>query len=242
MAVVFVELRQEYPVLDLKLFKIRLFAAGSVTGFFNSLAFNCGPFLRSLYLQLVMGYSPLDTGAMLIPLNIVVFIVSPISGKFADKYGGRWLSSVGLLLNAIALFWFASLNINSTYTMILVSLIIFGFGRALFASPNSASVMGSVPPDKRGTANGVRMTINQTGNVLSIPFSLLLMTLVMPFDRLTTMVSGDQLTNPDDINLFLSAVNRACLILGIITLVAIIPSLLRGPKTDTAAPSPAKVL
>ena len=59
---------------------------------------------------------------------------------------------MGLALNACGLFWFASLNEKSSYTSILVSLMLFGFGRAMFTSPNSSSVMGSVPPEKRGVA------------------------------------------------------------------------------------------
>ena len=78
-AVVFVELRQKHPTLDLTLFKIRLFAAGNLTSFLNSLAFSCGPFLRSLYLQLILGYSALKTGILLIPMEIVMFALSPIS-------------------------------------------------------------------------------------------------------------------------------------------------------------------
>ena len=156
-----VERRQKYPTLDLSLFKIRLFAAGNLTSFLNSLAFSCGPFLRSLYLQLIMGYSAFKAGVMLIPMEIVVFVLSPISGRLADKYGSRVLSSIGLALNASALFWFSTLNEKSSYSAILISLILFGFGRALFASPNSSSVMGSVPAERRGVANGVRMTLNR---------------------------------------------------------------------------------
>jgi len=80
---------------------------------------------------------------MLIPMEIVVFALSPISGRLADRYGSRVLSSVGLGLNATALFWFSTLSATSSYGSVLVSLILFGFGRALFASPNSSSVMSS---------------------------------------------------------------------------------------------------
>ena len=93
--VIIVELKQKYPTLDLSLFKIRLFAAANLTGFLNSLAFSCGPFLRSLYLQLILGYSALKAGVILIPMEIVVFVLSPISGRLADRYGSRVLSSVG---------------------------------------------------------------------------------------------------------------------------------------------------
>ncbi len=167
---------------------------------------------------------------MLIPMEIVVFALSPISGRLSDKYGSRVLSSVGLALNASALFWFSTLNEKSSYNAILISLILFGLGRALFTSPNSSSVMGSVPAERRGVANGIRMTLNMTGGVLSIPFSLLLMTLVMPYARLSQIVSSSQLISSDELFAFLQAVNHACLILGVITALAVIPSLLRGPR------------
>ena len=237
---IFVERGQRYPTLDLNLFKIRLFAAGNLAGFLNSVAFNCGPFLRSLYLQLVMGYSALRAGVVLIPMEIVVLAVSPISGRLADKYGSRVLSSIGLALNAAALFWFSTLNEKSTYAAILISLVLFGLGRALFISPNSSSVMGSVPAERRGVANGVRMTLNMTGGVTSVPLSLLLMTLVMPYDRLSQIVSSSQLIGSGELTIFLRAINHACLILGVIILIAIIPSLLRGPR-ETSSNVPGKI-
>jgi EmrB/QacA subfamily drug resistance transporter len=236
-AVILVELRIKFPTLDLSLFKIRLFAAGNVAAFLNSLAFSCGPFLRSLYLQLILGYSAAKTGVLLIPMEIIIFAISPISGRMADKYGSRILCSVGLAFNAAALIWFSTLNQKSSYSEVLVSLALFGFGMALFSSPNSSSEMGSVPPEKRGVANGIRMTVNQTGAVLSVPFSLLLMTLVMPYNKLSQIVGSSQLISSNEVPIFLRSINHACLILGFVTLAAIIPSLMRGSKLNAAAAS-----
>ena len=238
LVVVFIELRQKYPTLDLKLFKIRRFAAGNVASFLCILAFACGPFLRSLYLQLILGYSALKTGVLLIPMEIVMFVLSPLSGRLADKYGSRVLSSIGLALIASALFWFSTLNQGSSYGAVLISLVLFGFGMSLFASPNVSSVMSSVPAEKRGIANGIRMTLSQTAGVLSIPFSLLLMTLVMPYTKLSKIVGSSQLVNSDEVPIFMKAINHACFILGIIVLFAIIPSLLRGPQEKTTMKIP----
>ena len=228
--VIFIELKKKNPVLDLSLFKIRLFAAGNLATFLNTIAFNSGPFLRSLYLQLVLGYSALKTGVLLIPMEIILFIVVPVSGRLADRYGSRVLSSIGLAFNAAALFWFSTLSQDSSYTTVVISLVLFGFGMGLFAAPNTSSLMGSVPEEKRGIASGIRSTVNQTAGVLSVPFSLLLMSLVMPYNQLSQIVNNTQLHNTNEIPVFLKAVNHACLILGIITLLAIIPSLLRGPR------------
>jgi MFS family permease len=167
-------------------------------------------------------------------MDILILLLNPISGRLADKYGARVLSSIGLASNAAALFWFSTLNRNSTYGPVLGSLILFGFGVALFAPANASAIMGSVPIEKRGVANGIRNTISQTAGVLSIPFSLLLMTLVMPYKQLSQLVGGSQLLVTAEIPAFLKAVNHACLILGIVALLGIIPSVLRGPHENTA--------
>ncbi len=241
MTMLYVEHRQKFPTLDLSLFKIRMYAGGSLASFLNSVAFSCGPFLRSLYLQLVLGYTAFQAGIALIPMEIMVFVLSPISGRLADRFGGRFLSSAGLAMNAAALFWFSRLGQHASYASILVSLVLFGFGRALFISPNSSSVMSSVPAEKRGVANGVRMTLNMTGGVLSVPLSLLLMTFVMPYSRLSDIVGGQQLAGSGELGTFLRAINWACLVLSLITLLAIVPSMLRGgrPGPRKAAPVPA---
>jgi MFS family permease len=175
---------------------------------------------------------------LLIPMQIAVLILSPISGRLSDRYGSRVLCSAGLALNAAALIWFSTLNEKSSYSDILISLVLFGVGMALFGAPNTSSIMSSVPAEKRGIANGIRTTLRQTGSAISLPFSLLLMTLVMPYDELSQIVSGSQLVSSDELNIFLSAINHACLILGIIVLLAIIPSLLRGPRQESAEKIP----
>jgi EmrB/QacA subfamily drug resistance transporter len=236
--VIFVELRQKYPTLDLNLFKIRLFAAGNIAGFLNAIAFSCGPFLLSLYLQVVLGYSALKSGVFLIPMEIAVVVLSLISGRLSDKYGGRVLCSIGLALNASAFICFSTLNEKSWYGAVLAGLLLFGSGRALFAPPNINSIMSSVIPEKRGVANGIRTTLTQTANVLSVPFSLLLMTMVIPYDRLSQIVGISQLINSNETSVFLKAIKLAFLVLGIITMFAIIPSVLRGPQQKTIVKVP----
>jgi EmrB/QacA subfamily drug resistance transporter len=233
--VIFIELRQKYPTLDLTLFKIRLFTAGNIASFLNSITFGSAPFLISLYLQLILGYSALKTGVLLVPMEIVVLVLAPISGKLSDRYGSRGLSSLGLALNGAAVIWFSTLNERSAYSAVIVGLVIFGMGRALFSTPNNSSIMSSVSAEKRGAANGIRSTLVQTAAAISVPFSLLIMTLVMPYDQLSQFASGSQLINPSQLPAFLKAIKLACLILGLINLSAIIPSLMRGPQ-KTAAP------
>jgi MFS family permease len=180
----------------------------------------------------------MKTGLLLIPMEILIFILSPISGRLSDRIGSRVLTCLGLAVNASALFWFSTLNQHSSYSAILVSLVLFGIGISLFASPNVSSIMGSVPPERRGIANGISMTLSQTGSVLSVPFSLLLMTLVMPYARLSQIVGSTQLISSTELPQFMAAINHACFILGIIVLCAIIPSALRGPQPKITGKNP----
>ena len=137
--------------------------------------------------------SPSKTGLLLIPMDSLILVLNPISGRLADRYGSRVLSSLGMAFNAAALIWFSTLNERSSYGTVLVSLLLFGMGLALFAPAITSSIMGSVPPEKRGVSSGIVNTINQTAAVLSIPLSLLLMTLVMPYNKISQIVSGSQL-------------------------------------------------
>jgi len=155
------KLQQKHPTLDLTLFKIRLFAAGSLTGFMNSLSFQLRAVSPVIISPIDSGYSAAKTGILLIPMEIHYLLISPISGRLADRYGGQVLSSIGLLLNASALIWFSTLNQKSSYSAVLISLVLFGLGSAnVRILPISVLLMGSVPAEKRGVANGIRMTFN----------------------------------------------------------------------------------
>lgn len=225
-----VERRVPHPTLDLDLFKMRLFSAGNLASFLNSLAFNSLPFLLTLYFQLIRGQDALTTGILFIPLEAAVLIVGPLSGRLSDIYGARGLCTLGLLFSGAALLWFGTIDMNTGYAGLTLALIASGIGRGLFISPNASSIMGPVPPSKRGVANGVRTTIVQTGIVVSLPLSLAFMTLGMPYNQLAQLSVGSTNLTAGSINAFLSATHYAFYILAIVTLVALVPSILRGPK------------
>lgn len=229
---VVIEIKQRYPAIDLKLFKIKLFTAGNISSLLNAISFVSLPFILTLYFQLVKLYDPFTAGLLLIPMEVTVVLLGPISGKLSDKYGARGLSSIGLALNSLSLLWFSTINEESPYSTIAAGLCLAGIGTGLFRSPNASSIMGSIPPERRGVANGVRATILNTGMLLSIPLSLTLMTLGMPYERLSQLASGAQLISTGELARFMNAIRYAFLSLSIINATAIIPSLLRGAKIN----------
>ncbi len=226
----FHETRVEYPVLDLSLFKVRPFAAGNLSNFFNGLAFAALAFELTLYFELVLGYSAFQTGLALIPMDFTLIVVGPISGRLSDRYGGRGLSTIGLAITSVALLIFSTFSIETDFTTIAGALALAGFGIGLFRSPNASSVMGSVPPERRGISAGVRSTILNTSGVVSIPLALALMTAVMPYDQLAVAVNATTLNNPLEVMRLLDALRHAFYAFAAINGIGVIVSHLRGSR------------
>jgi len=227
-----VEKRVTHPILDLVLFRIRLFSAGNLASLLNSLAFSSLPFLLTLYFQIIRREDALTTGILFIPLEAAVLVGGPLSGKLSDRYGARGLCTLGLFFNAATLFWLSTTDQNTDYAAITLGLIVAGVGRALFMSPNASSIMGPVPPERRGVANGIRTTVVQTAVVVSLPLSLSFMSLAMPYSQLSQLTGETPNLAVDDTLIFLSALHYALRISALLVLSAVIPSIMRGPKMN----------
>ncbi len=187
---VYLERRVRFRVIDMKLFKIRDYAVGNFTSLLNGLTFGNLAFSMTLYFQLVRGYSPLQAGIALIPLDVALIGIGPISGRLSDRFGARWLSTLGLAICGFAFIMLGFIDSNTSQMVIIEALAVAELGIGLFRSPNASSVMGSVPPDRRGIASGVRSTIINTAIVASIPFATLLMSFSLPYDSLSTIIGG----------------------------------------------------
>src|SRR6058998_1913438 len=229
------ERRASFPVLDLSLFRIRLFTAGNIANLLSGLAFAGLAFIMTLYFQLVRGYDPLHAGIFLIPLDVTLILVGPVSGWLSDKWGARGLSSLGLLVASAGFFSLSGSDLNSPYPQIALWLAVVGFGIGLFRSPNASSVMGSVPSSKRGISSGVRATIINTSIVASIPLVLALMTADVPYSQLINiignpnLVATSQATTPYLVSI-LAGLQHALLVLSALILISAVFSLFRGSR------------
>ena len=232
-----VERRTKFPVLDLSLFKIRLFTAGNIANLLSGLAFAGLAFVMTLYFQLVRGYDPLHAGIFLIPLDATLIIIGPISGSLSDKWGARGLSTLGLIIASAGFFVLSRIDQLTDYSLIAVGLVLVGFGIGLFRSPNASSVMGSVPASKRGISSAVRATIINTSIVASIPLVIAIMTVDVPYARLVNIVSGSNLvmsiqTGNGPLTGFLPGLQHALLVFSGLILLSAVFSLLRGPRVE----------
>lgn len=234
---ILVERRIKFPVLDMSLFRIRLFTAGNIANLFSGLAFAGLAFVMTLYFQLVRGYDPLHAGIFLIPLDATLIFIGPISGSLSDKWGARGLSTLGLLVASAGFFVLSRLDGSTIYPQVVAGLVLVGFGIGLFRSPNASSVMGSVPASKRGISSAVRATIINTSIVASIPLVIAIMTADVSYGKLINIIGNPNLvtslqTGNGTVAGFLPGLQHALLVFSGLTLFSAVFSLLRGPPVE----------
>jgi MFS family permease len=165
---VLLEMRQRVPMLDLSLFRNPTFSgANTVMGVVGLAMFGIF-FYNSLYLQNVLGYSAIETGATFLPLTGLIILVAPIAGRFTDLIGPRWLVAAGLTLLTGSLLLFATLDEGSTLWNILPGLLVGGLGMGITMAPTTTAAMSSVPVDKAGVGSAVINSARQVGGSLGI--------------------------------------------------------------------------
>jgi EmrB/QacA subfamily drug resistance transporter len=167
-AFVLLELRQRRPMLDLTLFRNATFSGANVAMLLVALAMFGVFFYVSLYVQQILGYSPVEAGASFLPATILIAVLAPFVGRVVDRVGSRWLTSSGMVLLALSLVLFARLGTGSSYWEILPGLVVMGVGMALTMTPTTAAAMGSVPRDRAGVGSAVLNSMRQVGGSLGI--------------------------------------------------------------------------
>jgi EmrB/QacA subfamily drug resistance transporter len=179
-----------HPLLDMNLFKIKEFAGGTVAMMFNAIAWSGILIMVSFYLQVIVGYTPLQTGFSLLALESTFIFVAPLAGRLSDRYGSRAFCMAGLIISSVAFFLFAFINATTDISIVLLALALLGLGTGLWVSPNISSIMGSVPANRRGIASGFRITLSNVGDTISFGLAVLIMTLVIPYNVLNNLVDS----------------------------------------------------
>ncbi|HEU5271190.1 MAG TPA: MFS transporter, partial [Jatrophihabitans sp.] len=180
----FVETRIDQPMFDMRLFRIKAFAAGNLAGLLASIARGGLQFMLIIWLQGIWlplhGYdyadTPLWAGIYLLPLTVAFLVVGPVSGALSDRFGARTFATGGLLLVALSFLGLMLLPVDFNYLAFAGLLVLNGIGSGLFSSPNTTAIMNSVPAGSRGAASGMRGTFFNSGSSLSIGvfFSLMI--------------------------------------------------------------------
>ena len=160
----------------LSLFKIREFTAGNIAGLLVSIARGGIQFMLIIWLQGIWlplhGYNydqtPLWAGIFLLPMTAGFLVSGPVSGILSDRFGSRGIATAGMAVFASSFVGLMLLPVNFPYWAFATFVALNGIGSGMFASPNSSSIMGSVPPRDRGSASGMRATFQNSGTAVSI--------------------------------------------------------------------------
>jgi MFS family permease len=193
-----VELRVEEPMFRLDLFRIRAFAAGNVASLLAAMGRGGLQFILIIWLQGIWlpehGYdfskTPLWAGIYMLPLIAGFLIAGPASGWLSDRFGARPFATGGMVLAALSFFLLIVLPVGFSYVWFALILLLNGVGMGLFASPNSAGVMNSLPPTQRGAGAGMLATFMNSASVLSIGVFFTLMIVGLASALPHTLQSG----------------------------------------------------
>jgi MFS family permease len=190
---IFIEQRVKDPLFNLRLFKIRAFAAGNIASLLAAVGRGGLQFMLIIWLQGIWlplhGYSfektPLWAGIFMLPLTVGFLVAGPLSGYLSDRFGARPFATGGMLLGALSFLLLMLLPADFPYWAFALFIFLNGIGSGLFAAPNSSGIMNAVPPSERGQASGMRATTMNAGMVLSIGifFSLIIIGLSTTLPR-----------------------------------------------------------
>ena len=223
-AFLFREFRFPSPIVNLSLFRIRMFTFSSVSLLLVSLTTSMSAFLLPFYLQEILGLSPTFMGILFMSAPIFTVSLSALSGHVADRIGPTVPATTGVVSIAIAAVVGTLLRPGSHWYIPALMLGFSGLGSGLFNAPNHGAMIGSVPKDYRGFANGAIQVCFNLGNMLGIALGTLLMTLA--FQYYTGRPASEVTT--DDPVAFVWSLNKTFMVGLIIVSTAMATSLLRG--------------
>jgi len=167
-----------YPIFEITLFtRNRLFAFSNIAALINYSATFSLVFLMSLFLQKIKGFTPQQSGIILVVQPLMMTILSPFAGKLSDKIEPRKLATAGMLISAIGLFMLAFIGQQTPVYMIVAVLILMGTGFGIFSSPNMNTIMSSVEKKQLGIASGTSSTMRVVGQMVSMMIATLIFSL-----------------------------------------------------------------
>src|SRR6266550_1371822 len=167
-AFVLLELHQRLPMLELGLFRNRGFAGANGVMLLVGLAMFGVFFYVSLYVQQILGYSPLQAGASFLPWTVLIILIAPQAGRISDRVGPRPLVAGGMVVLTGSLVWFSQMGLHESFWALLPGMLLGGVGMGVAMAPVTAAAMSSVRADKAGVGSAVLNSMRQVGGSLGI--------------------------------------------------------------------------
>jgi MFS family permease len=220
------EHRAEHPVVNLALFKIRMFAFSALSLLAFSITNSVLTFLLPFYIQDVLHYSPSFMGLLFLSAPILTIALAPVSGHLTDRIGPRIPASMGLVVVVAGFAVGAVLRVDSHWSLPALLLACTGIGQGLYNTANQTAIIGSVPREYRGFATGLVQMVFGLGSLLGISLGGALLTLL--FRRYTGL--PDATPSAASPGPFVAAINATYAVCLIVVALAVVASLMRGGR------------
>ena len=226
---VYAQTRIVYPMMDLRLFKNRVFSSGIISNLFSSIARGGVTLNLSIFFQGVLLYDAYKAGILMLPYSLAFVAAGPLSGYLSDKYGPTRFVTAGLIVGSVglALLAFFSYNPSPVYSHLVVGMILSGAGNGMFVAPNIASIMNSVQPTRRGVASGMATLIYNVGSLFSVSLIFVVLATVAPRSELQNLFAGLPVQGDLNSRVFGRGVSMVYGFMGVFNFLALAPLSLR---------------
>ena len=231
------ELRATAPMMDLRLFKRKLFSLGVSASFISFLGNSSVRFLMPFYLQAVLGYTPVQVGLIIVPSAFAMIVTGPLSGRLSDRFGWRVFNVGGLMLSISGLFLLATLKENSHMGIAMAGMILSTSGTGMFNPPNNSSILSVVEQSRYGVVSGFLNLVRNSANVTSTAMATAIVTASM-----ASMGYAPTLSAVSDVGgagiyaAFTAGLRTAFLVMGSLLIVGVAASLFKpGPVKELSS-------
>ena len=235
------ERRSPEPMLALELFKRRLFTFGTTAGFLSFLPGTSVFFLMPFYLQMVLGYTPGQTGLIIAPTALCFAAIGPIAGRLSDRFGSRPFTLLGLTLTGMSLFVLSRLTETASLWIVVGALLMQGVGMGAFFSPNASSVLSVVERSRYGIATAYLNMVRNIASVIGVGLATTIVTAVMASSGFEPSLDAISSVGGEGVSAaFTKGLRTAYLIMLVFVAIALVLSFLKGEaRAEEAVPSEA---
>lgn len=235
---IFWELRARDPMLDMSLFKNRVFSMAIGARFISFLGGSAIFFLMPFYLIQVLGYEARIAAFLLVPGAMGMLILGPVSGRLSDRFGTRWPATLGMVSSAAAMFTLSTVGTHSPPWHIVVGMILSGVGMGTFSSPNTSAIMGSLPRDRYGVVSGFVNLARTSANVSGVALATTLVTITMASQGFEPNLSAISDGSGEGVRLaFVEGLSTALRISGVMMVLALGLTVVRPDPRVAARPA-----
>jgi EmrB/QacA subfamily drug resistance transporter len=226
------ETASHHPMMDLSLFRIRAFAAGAFSNLLSAVARGGLSLVLVIYFQGALLLNAFQSGVDLIPFSLAFVSAGPLSGALSDRMGQKPFIVAGLATGTVALLIFAFIPLSAPYYLLVIPMVLAGLGGGMFAAPNVASIMNSVPPLRRGISSGMSSLLFNVGALLSLSMSFIIMATSISRPVLEAIFAGLPVAGGLNLQLYSGAMHRVFGAMALVNGVALVPTFIRETKAQ----------